>query len=223
MRRCVLTIAVLGLAAFSAETFAFSVFLSEINYDYPGSDECEFIEIAVPSLARTAEDTTVSLYNGNNGAVYASETADNFTLGANVQINGAFYDLYYWELPINGIQNGAPDGLSIDVNGVICEFVSYEGTFTAIGGPANGLTSTDIGVSDSNDAGGEGQSVQLVDGSWTMAPKTPGLENVPEPGGCFYLVVALRQFCSCEKAGGEIVWVVLNQIVEEAFKTSNFH
>jgi len=177
----------------TTQSFAMTAFLSEINYDHPGTDECEFVEVAVPSLALgfNPANTTVSLYNGSNGSVYASNTVDNFTLGSSIQINGTFFDLYYWALPTNGIQNGSPDGLSIDVLGNVLEFLSYEGTFTAVGGPAAGMTSTDIGIADSNDVGDEGQSIQLVEGNWTVAPKTPGLENVPEPGAALMLILGL--------------------------------
>ena len=48
----------------------------------------------------------------------------------------------------------------------VVEFLSYEGPMTATGGPASGLTSTDIGVSE---AGTEaaGLSLQLVGTAWT--------------------------------------------------------
>ena len=36
----------------------------------------------------------------------------------------------------------------------VAEFLSYEGAFTAVGGPANGMTSTDIGVSRGRQRGG---------------------------------------------------------------------
>ena len=58
-----------------------------------------------------------------------------------------------------GVQNGSPDGLALvrpDVT--VAEFLSYEGVFTAVGGPANGLTSTDIGVSE---AGTEAAGLSL--------------------------------------------------------------
>ena len=64
--------------------------------------------------------------------------------------------------PVNGIQNGAPDGVALVFQGTtVIQFLSYEGTFTATTGPANGLTSTDIGVIE---IGSEplGLSLQLV-------------------------------------------------------------
>jgi len=53
------------------------------------------------------------------------------------------------DYPANGIQNGAPDGVAlVDAEGVVVEFLSYEGALTASNGPAAGSTSTDIGVSE---------------------------------------------------------------------------
>jgi hypothetical protein len=65
------------------------------------------------------------------------------------------------------IQNGQvdtttePDGIAlVDSNGAVVEFLSYEGSFTATGGPANGQTSVDIGVSESTDTTPAGHSLQ---------------------------------------------------------------
>ena len=50
---------------------------------------------------------------------------------------------------VNGIQNGEMDGMAlVDPLGQVVQFLSYEGSFTAGNGPAAGLTSTDIGVSE---------------------------------------------------------------------------
>jgi len=64
----------------------------------------------------------------------------------------------------NGFQNGAPDGLALVVVStdavVPGQFLSYEGTITASAGPASGMTSVDIGVSESSSAS-VGDSLQL--------------------------------------------------------------
>jgi hypothetical protein len=47
------------------------------------------------------------------------------------------------------LQNG-PDGIALVApNGTVIEFLSYESTFTAQDGPANGLLSIAIGVGES--------------------------------------------------------------------------
>ena len=72
--------------------------------------------------------------------------------------NGQTYDTDVLTAPVDGVtvveyagtlQNGAPDGLAL-VNGTtVVEFLSYEGQFAATNGPATGLQSTNIGVSES--------------------------------------------------------------------------
>ncbi|MCB0465214.1 MAG: hypothetical protein KDC78_06000, partial [Aequorivita sp.] len=53
-------------------------------------------------------------------------------------------------------------------NGNIIQFLSYEGSFTAVDGIANGLTSTDIGVSEGSGTP-IGESLQLS-GTGTYYP-----------------------------------------------------
>jgi hypothetical protein len=51
----------------------------------------------------------------------------------------------------DGIQNGAPDGLAlVDEQGDLVQFLSYEGSFSAVAGPAAGELSQPIGVSQSS-------------------------------------------------------------------------
>jgi len=64
--------------------------------------------------------------------------------------------------PTNGLQNGANDGIAlVDASGKVVQFISYEGTITASGGPAAGLTSQNIPVSESNSTA-PGTSLQLT-------------------------------------------------------------
>jgi hypothetical protein len=54
----------------------------------------------------------------------------------------------------------------VDAGGAVVEFLSYEGTFIAAGGPAAGRTSTDIGVSEPGTTP-IGQSLQRIEDAWT--------------------------------------------------------
>ncbi|MDX1436452.1 MAG: lamin tail domain-containing protein, partial [Anaerolineales bacterium] len=118
------------------------VFINEFHYDNEGTDTGEFIEVAGPA----GTDLTgwrLVLYNGNGGAVYSDETLTGF-LGDQQNGFGTLHQTY----PSNGIQNGSPDGIAlVDDTGTVIQFLSYEGTFTAVGGPADGMTSVDVGVS----------------------------------------------------------------------------
>jgi hypothetical protein len=158
-------------------------FINEFHYDNTGTDEGEFIEVAVSDafLASPGADLSkieVILYNGSPTQLspYGTPvTLDMFTAGASV---GGFTH-YYYDYPSNGIQNGAPDGIVLAcTNGAILEFLSYEGTFTAGSGPAAGMTSTDIGVEQAFPTQ-VGASLQLIGGTWFVTClNTKGEENV---------------------------------------------
>ena len=171
-------LAILVMVMFVASLcYGQNAWLNELHYDNFGTDVGEFLEIVIENPGSyTLSDFTVSLYNGNGGAVYGSETLDNFTVG-NTSGNYTFYTWYP-----SSIQNGAPDGLSLDYQGTVIQFLSYEGTLTATDGPANGLTSTDIGVSEPGEIGESlqlsGTGTQYSEFFWVEpAPETPGELN----------------------------------------------
>ncbi|MDZ7291332.1 MAG: Ig-like domain-containing protein [candidate division KSB1 bacterium] len=129
-----------SLSVASAQT---PVFINEIHYDNTGTDAGEAIEIAGPA-GTDLTGWSIVLYNGNGGAVYDTDvlsgTIPNLCNGFGVIV------LNY---PTNGIQNGSPDGIAlVNPSNTVIQFLSYEGSFTAVGGPANGMVSTDIGVSE---------------------------------------------------------------------------
>ncbi len=127
------------------------IFINEIHYDNIGIDAGEAIEIAGPA----GTDLTgwkIVRYNGANGLLYTTPTAN--PAGSDV-LSGTIpnlcngFGVVVVNYLVNGIQNGAPDGIAlVDNANVVIQFLSYEGTFTALDGPANGMTSTDIGVSE---------------------------------------------------------------------------
>jgi predicted extracellular nuclease len=142
----------LSLHAASAQT---TVFINEIHYDNAGTDAGEAIEIAGPA-GTDLTGWSIVLYNGNGGAVY-----DTKALSGTIPDLCSGFGVIVQNYPANGIQNGAPDGIAlVNSSNAVIQFLSYEGAFTATGGPANGMMSTDIGVAE---AGTEsvGQSLQL--------------------------------------------------------------
>lgn len=123
-----------------------AVRISEIHYDNTGTDADERIEISGPA-GTSVEGWKVYLYNGSGGVVYESP-APTKTLTGVIPATCDTRGVIVLDYPINGIQNGAPDGIAlVDASGHVVEFLSYEGSFTATNGPASGLTSTDIGAS----------------------------------------------------------------------------
>jgi predicted extracellular nuclease len=157
-----------------------SVFINEFHYDNDGTDAGEFIEIAGPA-GTDLTGWSVVLYNGANGASYDTRTLS----GLIPDITGNGFGFISLPYPVNGIQNGAPDGFAlVDNTNAVRQFLSYEGTFTAVGGPANGMASVDIGVLE-NGTQAAGQSLQLTgtgteyaDFTWAAAAlNTSGVIN----------------------------------------------
>jgi predicted extracellular nuclease len=134
---------------------AISVFINEIHYDNTGTDAGEAIEIAGPAGTNLSGWSLV-LYNGAGGAPY-----DTKALTGTIPNQQAGFGTLHFTYPVNGIQNGSPDGMAL-VNGTtVVQFLSYEGTFTAVGGPADGMLSVDIGVSE-NGTEPLGRSLRLT-------------------------------------------------------------
>ncbi len=133
------------------------VFVNEFHYDNANTDSNEFIEVVVaPGFSGTAADIDVIPYNGatpSAAAVYGISphgstinVGASFTIGA--LVNG--YRFYSLTTGTDGIQNGANDGFAIvdrRTNQVL-QLISYEGVFTASNGPAAGMTSVSVGVSE---------------------------------------------------------------------------
>lgn len=114
--------------------------ISEIHYDNVGTDVNEAVEVEGPATTDLT-GWSVVLYNGNGGAPY-----DTLLLAGPIANQCGGRGTRWVEAP--GMQNGAPDGLAlVNAAGAVVEFLSYEGTMTAVGGPANGMTSRDIGAS----------------------------------------------------------------------------
>ncbi|MBK9982802.1 MAG: T9SS type A sorting domain-containing protein [Saprospiraceae bacterium] len=117
------------------------VWINEFHYDNTGVDAGEFIEVAGPAGTDLSVYSIV-LYNGTGGAVYDTDPLTGIIPN---QSNG--FGTMFLAYPSNGIQNGAPDGIALVKNGTtLIQFLSYEGTFVGVGGPANGILSTSIGA-----------------------------------------------------------------------------
>ncbi len=128
-------------------------------------------------------------YNGKPGQLraYKSVTIED-------QLPGSGGIGILW-LPVANLQNGGadgspePDGIAlVDAHGTVLSFISYEGAFTPTNGPAAGMQSVDIGVSELSTSP-EGQSLSLTGTgktysafTWTTGPASPGGMN---PGQSF--------------------------------------
>ncbi len=160
--------------------------INEFHYDNVGNDKNEFVEVFINDpQPDSLNKYKIILYNGKNGKEYDEESLDDMTVTYG---DGGAY--YVWE-PLS-IQNGSPDGLAlIGECGNTLGFLSYEGSFTAINGDAEGETSVDILVSETSKTPLSG-SLQLIDSTWvkTIAFNTKGELN--SLGPCIIADVDIR-------------------------------
>lgn len=157
-----------------------SIFINEIHYDNSGADADERVEVAGPADT-DMKGWSLVLYNGKNGMPYRTVPLD----GPIPNQQGGYGTV---SVSVNRIENGAPDGIAlVNPEKKVVHFISYEGGFTAVSGPAKDLAATDIGVRESNTTqtghslqlGGSGHS--LADFAWQgPGQSTPGLVNADQ-------------------------------------------
>ena len=150
--------------------------INEFHYDNAGTDANEFVEIRitgdVSSQPTNLSQFMVTLYNGNGQTQYNTETLNNLTRTCDAS------NCYYVWQPVS-LQNGAPDGIALSGPSGLIELISYEGAFTASGGSANGVTSLDTGVSETNATTVNGSIERTLSGGWNLDnnANTKGLSN----------------------------------------------
>ena len=118
--------------------------INELHYDNNGVDLDEGIEVA--GLAGTdLSGWSLMAYNGSNGTTYDTEALSGIIPNEGMTGYGTM------NFPFASLQNGTSDGMAlVDPNDNVILFLSYEGVITGTDGPANGITSTDIGVDEDN-------------------------------------------------------------------------
>ncbi len=158
------------------------VFINEFHYDNSGGDVNEGIEVA-GTAGTDLTGWTLYLYNGSNGTLYNSVNLG----GILPDQNGGYGTLSFL---VAGIQNGAPDGIALaDPSDSIIQFLSYEGVFSATDGPANGLSSEDIGISENGSTPTDfslqltGTGLTFEDFTWIAAVSTFGQVNTDQTFG----------------------------------------
>lgn len=147
--------------------------LSEIHYDNNGTDLNEAIEVEGPA-GTNVNGWSLALYNGTDGLLYGT-TPLSGTFADQCDGRGTIVVRY----PENGLQNGTRDGIAlVDATGTVVEFLSYEGTLTALDGPAEGMTSVDIGT-------------------FEASTTAPGLSLQRRPDGLSWTTPAPNSFGNC--------------------------
>jgi len=153
-----------------------AVFINEFHYDNTGTDAGEFVEVAGPA-GTDLSGWSIVLYNGANGQTY-----DTDALSGTIPDQGGGFGTVAISYPSNGIQNGSPDAIAlVDASNAVVQFLSYEGSFTAVNGPANGMTSVDVGVSE-NGSEAVGLSLQLKGTGTTYSAFTWTAPSDDSPG-----------------------------------------
>lgn len=163
------------------------VFINEFSYDDYGADTGEFVEVVAgpgyltgPGYVDSLAAVSLVFYKAD-GSVSMTHSLATFTVGA-VMTSG--HKIYSKQIP--GILNG-PNAIAVVVNDVVTQFISYEGVVTATAGAASGLTSTNVGVSQTG-MEPEGQAALGLAGSggsaadfgWTKfsgSPYSAGMGN----------------------------------------------
>lgn len=144
------------MVLFTTLSWGQTPWINEIHYDNTGGDTNEGVEVAIPT-GSSCTTIDVVAYNGSGGASYL--TVSNVVASSSCSPTSSNGVTFYW-VDMAGLQNGSPDGLALVCDGVAIQFLSYEGNFTATNGPANGMTSTDISVSESG-SGATTSSISL--------------------------------------------------------------
>ena len=170
-----------ALAAFCllSARFGFALshpWINEFHYDNAGADVGEFVEIAGPA-GLDLGGYSLTFYNGNGGVKDGSTLLLSGVLGNDSNGFG------FLAFDRAGIQNDM-DGFALSWGNVVVQFLSYEGEFAAMNGPAAEMVSTDVGVFETgSDLVGfslqlSGVGTQYSDFVWSSASaETPGAKN----------------------------------------------
>ena len=128
--------------------------INEFHYDNISTDANECIEIAGPA-GTDLSGWSIVLYNGPT-------PYDTDALSGTIPDEGCGYGVVTLCYPTDGIQNGGSDGIALYDGTSVVQFLSYEGVITATSGVANGMTSTNVGVQESNTTTLATESLQLT-------------------------------------------------------------
>jgi predicted extracellular nuclease len=126
--------AIIGSMAFSSHA---AIIINEIDYDQPGTDTAEFIELFNSgSSAISLNNYSIDLINGNNLSTYRSIDLSGFNISANSYFvvcsdSNQVANCDYSFTTTNGwFQNGAPDAVALYESTSLLDSLSYEGSLT---------------------------------------------------------------------------------------------
>ena len=170
--------------------------INELDYDQPGTDAAEFLEIKnTGTAAANLAAYRVQLVNGSNDTVYQTIDLPDVTLAAGDYFvvcadAGATPNCDLDVSPdSNLVQNGAPDAAALLLNGVVVDTLSYEGDVPGYsegtGATADSGSTPFVGLSRSPD----GVDTDDNSADFSLRCVTPGGANsdadsdCPDPNG----------------------------------------
>lgn len=130
--------------------------VNELHYANTKVTKTGFIEVAVPKDFTSLSSVQIGLYN-SVGEIYSTFSLSDFKTPA----VGIVEDdkIYYLDIP-TGLVDGQ-GGICIYSGQQVIQFISYGGEITPLSGPAAGLKSQDIGITE-NAADGPDNSLYLA-------------------------------------------------------------
>ena len=181
-------LALTGSLTFSSHS---SIIINEIDYDQPGTDTAEFIELFNSGTSAVSFDNySIDLINGSSSASYRTIDLSGFSINANdyfvvcgdatqvANCDYSFTTMSGW------LQNGAPDAVGLYENTNLLDSLSYEGALAP-------LTEGDaLTISDSNtDILSIGRIMVGMDSNnnlldFELGCITPGTVNIAGSGDC---------------------------------------
>ncbi|NNL07035.1 MAG: lamin tail domain-containing protein [Gammaproteobacteria bacterium] len=179
-----------------------ALIINEVDYDQPGSDTAEFIELFNAGMSPVVLDGyTIDLVNGSNGSAYSSFDLTGLTVSANGYLvlcdNLAAVTNCNIDVTSSGwIQNGGSDGDAVALlsGGTLVDSVVYEGMSSFLAPYAEGGSFT---IADSNSISMSiGRLPNGIDSNtnsadFNSACITPGSGNISGTGDCSLSVSAV--------------------------------
>lgn len=157
------------------------IWINELHYDNVGVDVDEFVELA-GRADETVDGWMLIGYDAATGRAY-----DWLRLEGSFKDQANGFGTKSFAFP--DLRDGAGGVALVTAGGVVQQFLSYGGTVTATNGACKGLTSVDIGVSQSN-ATPVGETLQLSGtgrsyAQFTWQPPAPETEGNPNTNQVF--------------------------------------
>lgn len=168
-----------------------AIVINEIDYDQPGTDNAEFIEIFNSGAASVSLDNySIDLINGSTSASYLSIDLTGFSINT-----GGYFVMcddgalvancdYVFTTSSGWFQNGAPDGIALYDNGTLLDSLTYEGVITPF------TEGTALSISDNNTdiisiaRIPDGFDSDDNDANFRLGCITPGSANIAGSGDC---------------------------------------